>query len=171
VTRSRDESWPTLEDGEAKEACAVRVRTALVGRVFLAYWLLAPDAGNVAAVVAALPSARATAGAPLIFCAYVPDGVGPPAAEVRKLIIELTPKMLESCASIHTVQGGAGEIAMAFRAVARAMVIIGGYRGKVFIHGSLEDFLATSYGELGVLPSLVRSEIERMGTRSMVPAT
>jgi hypothetical protein len=152
-----------MQEGGAPRASTDRIHIALIGRVFLGYWLDSPDVDSIRAAVAGMPSARAMAGAPLIGCAYVPEGVHPPPQDVRRLIIELTPKMLESCASIHTVQGGAGAVDAAFRAVGRAMVIVGGYRSRVFIHSSLEGFFGANYHELGVLPSLVRTEIERLG--------
>jgi hypothetical protein len=158
-------------DGEKESShltASAGVRTALVGRVLLVYWFASPDPDSLRAAMADLKSARASASEPLIVCAYVPEGVPPPPPEVRRLIIELTPAMLESCSSIHTVQEGAGVVATAFRAVGRAMVIVGGYWGKVFIHRSLEDFLGASYHELGASPTQVRSEIERMGRSNTV---
>ena len=141
---------------------ACRVRVALVGRVILVHWLATPDAANVRFVVDQLAPARIAAGKPLVYCTYVPEGLEPPPRNVRRLILKLTPEMLESCGSIHTVQPGAGILPTTFRAAARAMVVAGGYGRKIFIHTSLEDFFASVHHQLDATESDVRLELARI---------
>ena len=147
-----------------------RVRVSVVGRVFVAYWHRSPDILNVREATTGLARARLTVGAPLIVCAYVPEWVEPPPTDVRRYIIETTPEMLEYCESIHTVQEGDGILPSAFRTVGRAMVLAGGFRGRVFIHASLEDFLTNAREKLGTPEPDVRRELERMGAAPVLHA-
>ena len=142
------------------------VRASLAGRVFLVHWLASPDAASVRWLFAQLPEARTSAGAPLVYCTFVPEGIAPPPASVRRLILELTPKTLEYCEAVHTVQDGGGILATTFRAAGRAMVVAGGHGGKVFIHRSFDDFLACARGDLCVTPDDLRLALERIQGRS-----
>jgi hypothetical protein len=147
-----------------------RLRTAVVGRVFLAYWFRTPDVESVRAAVSDLHRARLTLGERLLCCAYVPEWVAPPPSDVRRVIIELTPEMLGDCESIHTVHEGDGILPTAFRTVAWGMVLAGGYRGKVFVHSSLDEFLSSCRDSLGASPSEVRREFERLAPGSVLLA-
>lgn len=144
-----------------------RVRISVIGRVFLVYWLAPPDAESVQVVVAELPRARMVAGVPLLFCTYVPEWLEPPAPKVRQLIIDLTPEMFEWCESIHTIHVGESLLATAFRTVARGRILAAGFRGRVFIHGSLGDFVQSKAQELGATASDLLGEVDRLGGGSV----
>ena len=149
--------------GVDAEVGSKRVRVGVVGRVVLVYWHDSPDVLGVRTAMDELARARMTIGAPLLVCAYVPEWVEPPPPNVRRFIVDATPDMLKSCDSIHTVQAGEGVLPTAFRTVGRTMVLAGGFRGKVFIHASLEDFFASTHDRLGAPSSEIRRELERMG--------
>jgi hypothetical protein len=85
-------------------------------------------------VLEALRSAKAQAGAPVVYITRVPTDAPPPDPEVRRYLNKLMPQVFECCSTYHVVLEGAGFVAAMKRAVLVTLFQLGGRRGTFFVH-------------------------------------
>jgi hypothetical protein len=115
-------------------------RSVLIHRIHLVRWST-PVLADAADIVKEIKGARAKVGRPLIGIAIVPTSVSPPEGEVRRAMIGGMNPLIESCESIHFVLEGSGFKNSILRSVVTNILLLAGKKGKVFVHGTLQEAL------------------------------
>lgn len=136
--------------------------SALIDRVVLIKWQT-PTGADVLPVLAEIKSAHERLAKPVIGIALIPTGTSAPSDEVRPLMGKCMTAMLDYAESLHFVVEGYGFWSSFARGVISSLLLIGGKRGRIFVHRTLTEALASLRGKIGVSPEDFLQQARRVG--------
>ena len=122
--------------GDVAMACEL---IATEGAVF-ALWGK-PTPADMDRVKAALETAVAACGHPVVYVTRVPVDAPPPDAKVRAHLDKLMPRIVQVCSTYHVVLEGEGFGAAVKRAVLTSIFQLGWHRKTFFVHAKSEEVL------------------------------
>lgn len=115
-------------------------RSVLSGNVYAVRWQVATSQ-DVTRMEQEVASYRRVSKIPLHGLAIVGEEVPPPDDHARNAMGNSMKTLLESLETMHTVIEGRGFKNTILRSAMTGMVLLGGKRGRVFVHGTVSEAL------------------------------
>jgi len=117
----------------------------LVGRVYVIRWI-SPTVSDGIKLLRGVEQAHARVGDKLIYIAIAPRDSPPPPEQLRKVMASSVTAMLEHCEVMHLLFEGDGFSQTLKRMALASIVLVSGMRGRMMVHGSLEQLMASAPG-------------------------
>ncbi len=126
--------------------------SGVMGNLHVLRWLRSPTLADVQVVTREIERFGKTLGKPIVCVAIIPGSVEPPADDARKRMLDDLERLLKISDSVHFVIEGSGFKHVMLRSVVTGLILVAGRRGRIFVHGNLEDALREC-GDLLTLPA------------------
>jgi hypothetical protein len=135
----------------------------VIGNLYVVRWkdATAADVPRVEAEVAA--AKRALGKAPLHGLAIVPENTPAPDDRTRSAMSSSISHLLDHLETMHTVIEGGGFKHSILRSAMTGIVLVGGKRGRVVIHGTVSDALDALAIALGSTSAAIRAQFNQDG--------
>lgn len=118
-----------------------------VGNAFVVVWGTA-KLDDLGAVMESVRATRRSAQRPLVYVAVIPPGTDAPDDETRWAMMDGMEELLQHCSSVHFVVEGDGFRHVLHRSALSGVLLIGGKRGRVFVHRTTRAALNKASQEL-----------------------
>jgi hypothetical protein len=134
----------------------------LLDRVHIVRWQK-PELADTLPMIRELRQAADRLGKKIIGVSIVPDGVDPPTDDTKSAMAKRMNDVLEVSDSVHFVMEGTGFRPSIMRSALSGMLLVGGKRGRVFVHKNIDQALKLIGPQIGMAPELIKKLAREKG--------
>ncbi len=148
-------------------------QSASLERVYILRWGRSVLASDIEPIVAEMVKLCKQHG-PIVGIALMPPDLSPPDGEMRKLIGQNMRAALDASESLHYVIEGTGFKSSIMRSVVTNVLMLTGQRGRISVHGTLDEVVAHIEGrlvELGLTKNQIVQLVKARGMFTSSPSS
>jgi hypothetical protein len=134
----------------------------LLDRVHIVRWQR-PELADTMPMVRELRQAALKLGKKVIGVSIVPDGVDPPSEDTKTAMAKRMNDVLEVADSVHFVMEGTGFRQSIMRSALSGMLLVGGKRGRVFVHKNIDQALKLIAPQIEMTPEMIKKLAREKG--------